>query len=322
MQKTILTIILGISIFIQASSQNVEKYHDNIVQAFSLYNAKDYHNAVLAFEKAFNVLDGKADPNHRYIAACSYSLAGNIEKAFYHLTRLTNKNSNYSKYELMINNSDLSSLHKDKRWKVIIAAVKENKEDKEKLIPVIAILENIYSEDQKIRKQIFEKAKELGRNSDEFKEIEKSIFKQDSINFEKIIKILDTHGWLGHNLVGVEANLALFLVIQHADLKSQLKYLPIMREANKVGNLASSQLALVEDRVALRQGNKQIYGSQVHWDEKAQEYFVSPIIDPENVDHRRTSMGLVPISEYVKSWNLTWDIKKHKLRKLIPEIKM
>ncbi len=43
-----------------------------------------------------------------------------------------------------------------------------------------------------------------------------------------------------------------------------------MREAVKKGNANSSSLALLEDRVALRKGEKQIYGSQIGRDQETE----------------------------------------------------
>ena len=88
----------------------------------------------------------------------------------------------------------------------------------------------------------------------------------------------------------------------------------MMREAVKEGNARGSSLALLEDRVALRQGERQIYGSQIGRDQETGEYFVSPLIDPENVDKRRAEVGLGTISEYVAIWDMTWDVEKHKAR--------
>ena len=84
-----------------------------------------------------------------------------------------------------------------------------------------------------------------------------------------------------------------------------------MRDAVKNGKANSSSLALLEDRVALRKGGKQIYGSQIGRDQETGEYFVSPLIDPENVDKRRAEVGLGPIADYISNWNMTWDVKKH-----------
>ena len=85
----------------------------------------------------------------------------------------------------------------------------------------------------------------------------------------------------------------------------------MMRIAVKSGNARGSNLALLEDRVALRQGNRQIYGSQIGRDENG-KYFVSPLIDPENVNERREKVGLGTIESYINHWNMVWDIEKHK----------
>ncbi|WP_407704770.1 DUF6624 domain-containing protein [Tenacibaculum tangerinum] len=153
-----------------------------------------------------------------------------------------------------------------------------------------------------------------GRESAEMKEHWKLINETDSINLIKIKKILDERGWLGQKVIGNQGNSTLFLVIQHSDLETQLKYLPMMREAVKIGNASASSLALLEDRVALRQGKRQIYGSQIGRDQETGEYYVSPLIEPEKVNERRAEVGLGTIEDYIKNWNMTWDLEKHKQR--------
>lgn len=120
------------------------------------------------------------------------------------------------------------------------------------------------------------------------------------------------------DVIGNQGNLTLFLVIQHADLETQEEYLPMMREAVKNGNASSRNLALLEDRVALGKGEKQIYGSQVNRDQETGEYYVLPLIDPDNVDKRRADVGLGPIQDYISFWGMTWDVEDYK--KKLPEI--
>lgn len=138
------------------------------------------------------------------------------------------------------------------------------------------------------------------------------ISEKDSINLFQVKQILDQYGWLGADVVSDQGNSTLFLVIQHSDLATQEKYLPMMREAVKNGKAAGSSLALLEDRVALGQGKRQIYGSQISRDPETQEYYISPLEDPDNVDKRRAEVGLGPLSEYVIHWQIKWDIEKYK----------
>ena len=140
----------------------------------------------------------------------------------------------------------------------------------------------------------------------------KITLQNDSINLLKVKKILDERGWVGKDKVGAQANSTLFLVIQHSDLETQKKYLPMMKEAVKNGNADSGSLALLIDRIEIREGRKQIYGSQIGINPNTKTEYVLPVIDPDNVDKRRTEVGLGSMSDYVKNWNLIWDVEKYK----------
>ena len=172
-------------------------------------------------------------------------------------------------------------------------------------------LDSIHEEDQGLRQKLSDVENEYGRNSEEMRTLWKEIGKKDSLNLIEVKKILDEHGWLGSDVVGWKGNATLFLVIQHADLETQQKYLPLMREAEKRGDAKSSSLALLEDRVALRSGNRQTYGSQIGRDPETGEYYLSPLKDPENVNERRAKMGLGSIEDYLSQWDLEWDAEKY-----------
>lgn len=292
-------------------------YFQLVGQANELYKSGEFKASAETFKKAFDVFDGKAMPNDRYNAACSYALSGQIDSAFYHLSRLADHPEvKYKNFDHITTDPDLVGLYDDDRWKKLIATVKANKEEAEKLMdkPLMAILDDIYEEDQKYRKQLGDIEKKYGRKSQEMKDHWKLIMEKDSINLVKIKKILDERGWLGAEVVGGKGNRTLFLVIQHSDLETQEKYLPMMREAVKNGKAQGSSLALLEDRVALGQGKRQIYGSQIGRDEETGEHYVLSLVDPENVDERRKEVGLPPIATYLNYWNATWDVEKHKAR--------
>ena len=85
-----------------------------------------------------------------------------------------------------------------------------------------------------------------------------------------------------------------------------------MKEAVAKGNASPGSLALLIDRIEILEGRKQIYGSQIGINQNNKAYYVLPLIDPDNVDKRRTEVGLGPISDYIKNWNLIWDVEKYK----------
>lgn len=195
-------------------------------------------------------------------------------------------------------------------------AFSQNKKTPETLLnkELIAMLDTIDQDDQKYRIEADVLVDKYGWESKEVQDKWTIINVKDSNNLIKVEKILTEYGWLGTDIVGEEGNSTLFLVIQHANTKTQLKYLPMFREAVKSGNAKACDLALMEDRVLLAQGEKQIYGSQLGVDMKTNEYLLSPMIDPDNVDKRREEVGLMPLAEYLNHFELIWDVEKFKKR--------
>ena len=288
-----------------------ETYSKWVVKGDSLYNAKDYKQSAVAYTNAFAANDGKAFPDDRYNAACVWSLAGNSDSAFYNLNRLANKAA-FANINHLISDPDLNNLHTDSRWIPLCDLVKQNKEKAESGLnkPLVAILDTVMQNDQKYRMQIESVETKYGQQSNEMKELWKIINYYDSTDLLKVTDILDKYGWVGPDVVGGEGNEAIFLVIQHSDLKVQDKYLPMMREAVKNHKAQPASLALLEDRVALGHGGKQVYGSQITNDGSGN--FLAPMIDPDNVDKRRAEVGLGPIAEYLQYFHMTWNLEEYK----------
>jgi hypothetical protein len=254
-----------------------------VKKADSLFKAKNYLSSAEHYSYAFRANGWKGMIYDRYNAACAWALTGNIDSAFFQLNRIATK-GNFTDYARLTNDRDLAGLYSDKRWQPLVELVRLNKEKTEPVSnrPLADQLDSINLEDQKYRQMVGSIEKQYGYNSKEMQDLWKTINKKDSINLIKVTSILDKFGWLGPDIVGSQGNVTLFLVIQHSNQKIQEKYLPMMREAVKNGNAQASTLALLEDRVALGQGKKQIYGSQIHRDEQTGKYFVAPIEDEPN----------------------------------------
>jgi hypothetical protein len=296
-----------------AAQHNAPTYNDMIKKADSLYTAGDFKNSAITYSQAFVTDYKKQVQDDHYNAACCWALINKPDNAFLLLDKVV-KQLNYTNYEHITTDSDLNSLHADKRWVPLLEQVKQNKETAEAKMnkPLMAQLDSIFKEDQDGRNELVALQKKQGWDTPEYKALCNRILKADSIDLVKIKKILDEYGWVGKDVVGERGNLALFLVIQHANLATQEKYLPMLREAVKKGNAKASSLALMEDRVALREGKKQIYGSQLGLDPDTKQYYVSPLEDPDNVDKRRAEMGLLPMAQYVSGSQIKWDPEQYK----------
>jgi hypothetical protein len=122
----------------------------------------------------------------------------------------------------------------------------------------------------------------------------------DADNSARIKAIVTRFGWPGPALVGKDGTEAAFLLVQHADHETQKAMLPIVTKAFRSGELSGPNYALLADRVLVRDGKPQIYGTQAkafnQW--KGEEPVFEPIQDEANVDVRRRDVGLPPMAEY------------------------
>jgi hypothetical protein len=173
------------------------------------------------------------------------------------------------------------------------------------------VLDTIYQADQTDRIKINDLQKQYGWQSEQVQSLLKKMLIQDSINLTKVKKIIDEYGWVGPDEVGKQGAQTIFLVIQHADSLTQITYLPLMREAVKKGKAKPAALALLEDRILTNQGKEQIYGSQVKTNDAGKNEFY-PIMDEANVNKRRASVGLQPLEEYAKYFDIIYVLPKSK----------
>lgn len=296
-------------------AQDMERYAELTKEAQILYEKKDYAKAGEKFSEAFVALGNKGIIQDRYKAASAWAMANRPDSAFVNLFKIV-ESGYYTNTAELLSDSTFASLYTDNRWKTLIDTLSgaEAKLDKS----LITTLDTIFHEDQQYRQQLGEIEKKYGRDSEELKAHWKIIEEKDSINLNKVRTILDERGWLGKDIVGPQGNQTLFLVIQHADLEIQQQYLPMMREAAENGDANGADLALLEDRVALRMGKKQIYGSQIGRDLETGEFYVMPLDDPDNVDERRAAVGLGKLQDYLSNWGLKWDVEAYK--KKLPDI--
>lgn len=300
-------------IFSAAFSQNgttsyrepTPEYTKLVKEAYSLNKAKNYRKSALTYATAVKANGGIGYMPDRYNAACSWALAGYSDSAFFNLNRAVVV-AKYADYRHITTDTDLNSLHTDTRWQPLLAIVQKNKDKEEEKYnkPLVRQLDSIYTEDQSSRMRMDTIRTQFGFDSKEMKGLIATMNEKDSINLIKVKNILDQYGWLRPDVIGEQGNTTLFLVIQHADLKSQEKYLPMMQEAVKNGKAEGSQLALLIDRVEMYNGRPQIYGSQINMENG--KHIIYKILDEVNVNKRRAAVGLQPLEEYVKHWNIDY----------------
>jgi hypothetical protein len=177
---------------------------------------------------------------------------------------------------------------------------------------IVHVLFTVDEDDQKYRSQLSDLQEQKEVDSAGWKDVMVRMRQADSINLIKVQALVDKYSWLGPDVIGEQCNTAMFMVIQHSDLPIQEKYLPVIREAAASGRAQPRHLALLEDRVALREGRKQRYGTQLKWDERVKGYRLAPLEDPDHVDQLRRAAGLSPLAVYLAQWGLGWDVERYK----------
>lgn len=319
MKTYTLILLFAILSFSNLNAQtNKNSYSELIKKGWKLCLDKNFIASAKIYEKAFKI-NTKAPLNDRYNAACIYALANDLNGAYKHLFIAVNTLNWYDINHLK-NDSDLKNIKTDKRWNELITIMQKTKQTVEKNYnkELVAVLNKIYFDDQNTRNQIRSKEKKYGRNSKEMKAFWKEILYKDSINLLKVSKILDTQGWPSKNKIGVRGVSTIFLVIQHANQKTKLKYLPLINDAVKKDELPKRQYAMFYDRLVLGLGKRQLYGTQLAMGKENKKPYVLPLEDAKNVDKRRGKMGLNSMQENLNRWNLTWNVDEY--QKMLPKI--
>ena len=120
----------------------------------------------------------------------------------------------------------------------------------------------------------------------------------DSANTSWLEAYVARWGWPASSQVGHDAVQAAFLIVQHAvhDTAFMRSMLPFIEDAYGRGDLDGGAVALLTDRLEVKAGHPQIYGTQLSL--KNGRWVFDPIADSAGVDARRKKMGLPPLAEY------------------------
>jgi len=159
----------------------------------------------------------------------------------------------------------------------------------------------MFKEDQKWRRESLDLENGKKTSFDELT-INKNIGITDSLNMAEAKIIIKKYGFPGYSSVGTDGSNGFWAIIQHCDndVIFQQQVLSLMAKEVKRHNASGENFALLQDRVLISQGHKQLYGSQVRLDLKTHHAKPLPIQDSLNVDLRRKAVGLSPLQDYLK----------------------
>ena len=170
--------------------------------------------------------------------------------------------------------------------------------NKDKFVYVgsVDIIEVDCSKKRQILSEVLESDQRIRKSNDFIK-----YAKEDHRNQELVISIIEKCGMPTLKEVGHRQMDAIWLGLQHSTKEIRRKYFPQIEKAVKNGDLSKQQYALMKDRILMDEGKPQIYGSQI---ENGKLYKLE---NPETVNERRKEMGMEPIEDYLKNFNIKFN---------------
>lgn len=312
MKYTLLTVItifiIPFSLIAQTFSSQNPDYIEKVKAGETALNEANYTDCLTQYEAAFNIKQTSYLSIMR-AAACAFKandeavLNTYLDKAF-ELSWGGAKQvfDNYEEFKFL-KGTAFEKLVGEKYEAAIVASGVN--------LTLMEELAVIHKTDQEQRGHMGKISDKYGWQSPQMDSLWKIQSYSDSVNTQRIEAIIAEHGYPGKALVGDAQAGTAFLVIQHADLAVQEKYLPIISKAADEGEVRWSSVALLVDRVRMRKGEKQIYGSQLNTDQATGKPFFAPIENPHKIDSVRATVGLGPLQEYADHWKLKWDADAH-----------
>jgi hypothetical protein len=193
---------------------------------------------------------------------------------------------------------------------VLRKSTKSDKEFQAKLmqaynyVPPIKIIEIDCEKKAEILEEIYGLDQNMRLNNNNFDP------KVDRQNLIKVVSLIENCGMPTIKEVSKKQMSAIWLVFQHGDNTSRKKYFPLLKKSAKNGDLNKSNIALMQDRILMIDGKPQIYGSQISQNRETKKWELYKLENVETVDKRRAEVGLGSLKEYVKNWNIEFNVKQ------------
>ena len=263
-----------------SSPTSQDDYWDLIFHADSLFDARLYEEARQMYDLAFSD-DRYILPSQLSTTANKMASIGNNQAALVYLRHRIAMEKDFYEAPSITSHAELKDTFevRSRQWNYDLA-LKET-------------LENIIERDQYDRMLWSHAVKNNPGDIERNELLARRALMTDSLNLVLVDEILSQHGFPLKEQVGDFGNQATWLVFQHADLDFQKRFLPQLEAAVSHGDIAPLYLALLRDRIDVREGRPQRYGTQI--DEKGN---LAPLLDASRVNQWRQEVGLPSIEQF------------------------
>lgn len=291
-----IAIIVALVLTNPASAQDSERSRgDSLRMAGDLAGAVEAYLGVLRR----NGNDGDA----AYAVASTYALHGGFPDSAFRYLDMALEHENTAR---PLWDSDLYFLTDDERWDEIeaseldkLAGQVSGQFEREYARQLLRIRMNEWA----YRYHIMLAYRQLDPNSPILSALGKAMAENHEENLIQLEGLIQAYGWPEISAVGDDAAYAAGNVINHADLATRQRYLPLLTAACERGECDWSDYAHILDRTELELGNSQVYGTQMEMNEVTGHYEARSMVEPEKVDERRSAKGMEPIEAQLRRFN-------------------
>lgn len=292
-------IFICLNNYIQAQEKIIPLSKNDI--AIKIDSLAEENNLTAAIDEYRQLQEIDTLKANQYLEIASFhSQTKQNDSAFFYLDKVLISDSTFS---------DLSAIYKssfyftvdDSRWNEWILKVMDNYS--KNINPIIHFdyskaLINIRVKDNSFYRLVYFSERKHGKFSPTtlaIWELKERISRDNILELESLI---EKYGWPTFSMVGKQFSAIAFFIIQHAELQTQKKYLPIITQAYENGEAHFNWVAMLTDRILLRENKPQIYGSQGIWNPFQNKYVMYEVENPEMCNELRAKYKIgEPISE-------------------------
>ncbi len=271
-------------------------YHDHVTLAQQAVEAARYDSAAIHYERAFQRYVGLGEHRADYAKVLKHlgAEARSLEQLLFAIDSL-----HLHDYAEVLNDA---CFQKWERPELYIAFLRQadstvtahlsglNTHYRDQLLEVHVV-------DQHIRKAIYQLELSEQVADTVMKKVWKALAPIDSLNSQRLIRLIAAYGYPDVDAVGTEANKAAWLVLQHADLHTQETYLPMLKESCDRGQTPMKYYAYVHDRKINNAGSSYVkYGCSLRLEEDG--VFWLRAQNKSCINYYREQVGLPPLEEY------------------------
>lgn len=177
-----------------------------------------------------------------------------------------------------------------------------------------SLLRVVHDRDQAVREEVIRLSQQVPPSADSLMAAYARMQAVDAEN-QRVVSDLLGRGW--PEGLPDEANETIWLVIDHADLEMQRRWMPLIEAQMAAGRVSKSSYATLLDRMLMREKRPQRYGTQtvsvsrmIEGDStrREQQCWLWPVADSGRLDSLRSTVELGPIGAYLRTVEAVYGI--------------